>query len=411
MRRPVSSPGPISAAKKPPPASGCPDTGVWSDRCWKSPDFRPVAYGECLRHNELMKRTETRSVRVGDLIIGGNNNVIIQSMCSHPTKNVEEVVKQILELEAQGCQLIRVSCMDMEDAAAIREIRNQIHIPLVADIHFDYRLALAAIENGADKIRLNPGNIGGRKNVEAVVAACRTHGVPIRIGINSGSLEKDIHEKYGKPTAEGMVESARRHVQILEECGFYDTVLSFKSSDPLLCIDAYRLAARTFDYPLHLGVTEAGTELTSAIKSSLALGTLMLDGIGNTIRISVNGDAQKEIPIARELLKDCGLLHNVPNLIACPSCGRTQWNMEPVVDEIAEYLQTVNKDVNVAIMGCAVNGPGEAKHADIAIAGGREEGLLIKKGRIIEKIPVDQMTQRLKEEIDAFVPGASQEQL
>ncbi len=411
MRRPVSSPGPISAAKKPPPASGCPDTGVWSDRCWKSPDFRPVAYGECLRHNELMKRTETRSVRVGDLIIGGNNNVIIQSMCSHPTKNVEEVVKQILELEAQGCQLIRVSCMDMEDAAAIREIRNQIHIPLVADIHFDYRLALAAIENGADKIRLNPGNIGGRKNVEAVVAACRTHGVPIRIGINSGSLEKDIHEKYGKPTAEGMVESARRHVQILEDCGFYDTVLSFKSSDPLLCIDAYRLAARTFDYPLHLGVTEAGTELTSAIKSSLALGTLMLDGIGNTIRISVNGDAQKEIPIARELLKDCGLLHNVPNLIACPSCGRTQWNMEPVVDEIAEYLQTVNKDVNVAIMGCAVNGPGEAKHADIAIAGGREEGLLIKKGRIIEKIPVDQMTQRLKEEIDAFVPGASQEQL
>jgi len=216
---------------------------------------------------------------------------------------------------------------------------------------------------------------------------------------------------YRKPTAEGMVESARRHVQILEDCGFYDTVLSFKSSDPLLCIDAYRLAARTFDYPLHLGVTEAGTELTSAIKSSLALGTLMLDGIGNTIRISVNGDAQKEIPIARELLKDCGLLHNVPNLIACPSCGRTQWNMEPVVDEIAEYLQTVNKDVNVAIMGCAVNGPGEAKHADIAIAGGREEGLLIKKGRIIEKIPVDQMTQRLKEEIDAFVPGASQEQL
>ncbi len=411
MRRPVSSPGPISAAKKPPPSSGCPDTGAWSDRRWKPPDFRPVAYGECLRHNELMKRTETRSVRVGDLIIGGNNNVIIQSMCSHPTKNVEEVVKQILELEAQGCQLIRVSCMDMEDAAAIREIRNQIHIPLVADIHFDYRLALAAIENGADKIRLNPGNIGGRKNVEAVVAACRTHGVPIRIGINSGSLEKDIHEKYGKPTAEGMVESARRHVQILEECGFYDTVLSFKSSDPLLCIDAYRLAARTFDYPLHLGVTEAGTELTSAIKSSLALGTLMLDGIGNTIRISVNGDAQKEIPIARELLKDCGLLHNVPNLIACPSCGRTQWNMEPVVDEIAEYLQTVNKDVNVAIMGCAVNGPGEAKHADIAIAGGREEGLLIKKGRIIEKIPVDQMTQRLKEEIDAFVPGASQEQL
>ena len=349
-----------------------------------------------------MKRNETRSVRVGDLILGGNDEVIIQSMCNVPTKNVKAVIEQILDLEEMGCQMIRVSCMDLEDAAAIKEIKEKIHIPLVADIHFDYNLALACIENGVDKIRLNPGNIGSRKNVEKVVNACKEKGIPIRIGINSGSLEKDIHEKYGKPTAEGMIESARRHVEILESMDFYDTVLSFKSSDPLLCIEAYRLASETFDYPLHLGVTEAGTMMTSAIKSSLALGNLLLDGIGNTIRISVNGAPQKEIPIVKELLKDCGLLKSVPNLIACPTCGRTQWNMEPVVNWVESYLQKVNKEVTVAIMGCAVNGPGEAKHADIAIAGGKDEGLLIKRGVIIEKIPQEKMVERLKEEIDAF---------
>lgn len=349
-----------------------------------------------------MKRNETRSVRVGDLILGGNDEVIIQSMCNVPTKNAKEVIEQILDLEEMGCQMIRVSCMDLKDAAAIKEIKENIHIPLVADIHFDYKLALACIENGVDKIRLNPGNIGSRENVEKVVNACKEKGIPIRIGINSGSLEKDIHEKYGKPTAKGMIESARRHVEILESMDFYDTVLSFKSSDPLLCIEAYRLASETFDYPLHLGVTEAGTMMTSAIKSSLALGNLLLDGIGNTIRISVNGAPQKEIPIVKELLKDCGLLKSVPNLIACPTCGRTQWNMEPVVNWVESYLQKVNKEVTVAIMGCAVNGPGEAKHADIAIAGGKDEGLLIKQGVIIEKIPQEKMVERLKEEIDAF---------
>lgn len=349
-----------------------------------------------------MKRNETRSVRVGDLILGGNDEVIIQSMCNVPTKNVKAVIEQILDLEEMGCQMIRVSCMDLKDAAAIKEIKENIHIPLVADIHFDYKLALACIENGVDKIRLNPGNIGSRENVEKVVNACKEKGIPIRIGINSGSLEKDIHEKYGKPTAKGMIESARRHVEILESMDFYDTVLSFKSSDPLLCIEAYRLASETFDYPLHLGVTEAGTMMTSAIKSSLALGNLLLDGIGNTIRISVNGAPQKEIPIVKELLKDCGLLKSVPNLIACPTCGRTQWNMEPVVNWVESYLQKVNKEVTVAIMGCAVNGPGEAKHADIAIAGGKDEGLLIKRGVIIEKIPQEKMVERLKEEIDAF---------
>ena len=230
-----------------------------------------------------MKRNQTRSVRVGDLVLGGNDEVIIQSMCNVPTKNAQAVIDQILELEKIGCQLIRVSCMDMEDAKAIKTIKEHIHIPLVADIHFDYKLALACIENGVDKIRINPGNIGSRANVEKVVEACKARHIPIRIGINSGSLEKDIHEKYGKPTAEGMIESARRHVEILESLDFYDTVLSFKSSDPILCIEAYKLASETFDYPLHLGVTEAGTTMTSAIKSSLALGNLLLDGIGNKI--------------------------------------------------------------------------------------------------------------------------------
>ncbi|HIW17975.1 MAG TPA: flavodoxin-dependent (E)-4-hydroxy-3-methylbut-2-enyl-diphosphate synthase [Candidatus Faecalicoccus intestinipullorum] len=349
-----------------------------------------------------MKRTETRAVTIKNLTMGNNDHVYIQSMCNIKTEKTEKVIEQILELEEMGCEIIRVSCMDQNDALAIKEIQKAIHIPLVADIHFDYRLALACIEAGADKIRLNPGNIGSKENVIKVVNACKEKHVPIRIGINSGSLEKDIHEKYGKPTAEGMIESAKRHVAILEELDFRDIVLSFKSSDPLLCLDVYRLAAQTFDYPLHLGVTEAGTTMTSAIKSSLALGPLLLEGIGNTIRISVNGNPQKEIPIVKDLLKSCRLIDQVPNLIACPTCGRTQWDMEPVVNEIEQYLQKINKNVTVAIMGCAVNGPGEAKHADIAIAGGKNEGLLIKRGKIIEKIPQSQMVTRLKKEIEAF---------
>ena len=349
-----------------------------------------------------MKRTETRAVTIKNVSMGHNEHVYIQSMCNIKTEKTEKVIEQILELEEMGCEIIRVSCMDQNDALAIKEIQKAIHIPLVADIHFDYRLALACIEAGADKIRLNPGNIGSKENVIKVVNACKEKHVPIRIGINSGSLEKDIHEKYGKPTAEGMIESAKRHVAILEELDFRDIVLSFKSSDPLLCLDVYRLAAQTFDYPLHLGVTEAGTTMTSAIKSSLALGPLLLEGIGNTIRISVNGSPQKEIPIVKDLLKSCLLIDQVPNLIACPTCGRTQWDMEPVVNEIEQYLQKINKNITIAIMGCAVNGPGEAKHADIAIAGGKNEGLLIKRGKIIEKIPQSQMVTRLKKEIEAF---------
>ncbi len=328
--------------------------------------------------------------------------MIIQSMCNTPTKDTKATIAQIKQLQEGGCELVRMAIMDMEDAKAVATIKANTQIPLVADIHFDYRLALAAIEAGIDKIRLNPGNIGKRENVEAVVKACKAHHIPIRIGINSGSLEKDIHEKYGKPTAEGMMESAKRHVAILESMDFYDIVLSFKSSDPLLCIDAYRLAAKTFPYPLHLGVTEAGTLLTSAIKSSMALGPLLNEGIGDTIRISVNGDPCSELPIVKQLLKYCKLIDHVPNLIACPTCGRTAWDMQPVVNEIEAFLATINKDVTVAIMGCVVNGPGEAKHADIAIAGGKKEGLLIKRGQIIEKLPQERIVERLKEEIIVF---------
>ena len=349
-----------------------------------------------------MLRTETRSIRVRDLMIGGNEHVVIQSMCNTRTKDIEKTVAQILQLEACGCELVRMAIIDEEDAKAIREIRNRTHIPLVADIHYDYRLAIAAVENGIDKIRLNPGNIGSKENVQAVVNVCKQHHIPIRIGINSGSLEKDIHEKYGKPTAAGMMESAKRHVAILEELDFHEICLSFKSSDPLLCIEAYRLASNTFPYPLQLGVTEAGTFIGSAIKSSMALGTLLNEGIGDTIRISVNGDPVNEITIVKQLLKCCGLLKNTPNLIACPTCGRTAWDMQPVVNEIESFLTTIDCDINVAIMGCAVNGPGEAKHADIAIAGGKQEGLLIKKGVVIEKLPQDEIVERLKQEIRSF---------
>ena len=349
-----------------------------------------------------MLRTETRSIRVRDLMIGGTEHVVIQSMCNTRTKDIEKTVAQILQLEACGCELVRMAIIDEEDAKAIREIRNRTHIPLVADIHYDYRLAIAAVENGIDKIRLNPGNIGSKENVQAVVNVCKQHHITIRIGINSGSLEKDIHEKYGKPTAAGMMESAKRHVAILEELDFHDICLSFKSSDPLLCIEAYRLASNTFPYPLHLGVTEAGTFIGSAIKSSMALGTLLNEGIGDTIRISVNGDPVNEITIVKQLLKCCGLLKNTPNLIACPTCGRTAWDMQPVVNEIESFLTTIDCDINVAIMGCAVNGPGEAKHADIAIAGGKQEGLLIKKGVVIEKLPQDEIVERLKQEIRSF---------
>lgn len=346
-----------------------------------------------------MIRTETRPIKVRDLQIGGQNKVIMQSMTSTRTSDIDATVEQILDLEKAGCQMVRMAIIDMDDANAISKIKEATHIPLVADIHFDYRMALAAIDNGIDKIRINPGNIGSDEKVKAVVEKCKEHNIPIRIGVNSGSIEKDIHDKYGKPTASGMIESAQRHVEILEALDFYDICLSFKASSVQLTIDAYRLAAKTFPYPLHLGVTEAGSFTTSAIKSSAALGTLMEEGIGDTIRISVNGHPKQEMTIVKQLLNCFDLIDNVPNLVACPTCGRTQFDIKPVVDEIERFLADIESSITVAVMGCAVNGPGEAKHADIAIAGGKKEGLLIKKGQVVEKVPQDQMVDRLKEEI------------
>lgn len=346
-----------------------------------------------------MNRDKTRIVKVGNVLIGGDNKVVIQSMCNTKTKDVDSTVKQILELEEAGCQIIRVACLDLDDAKAIKMIKERINIPIVADIHFDYKIALEALRAGVDKIRINPGNIGDKSKVKAVVDECKIRNVPIRIGVNSGSLEKDLLEKYGKPTAEAMVESARRHVEILEELDFHEIVISLKASDLDLCIEAYKVASETFDYPLHLGVTEAGTEFSGTIKSSIGLGVLLRLGIGNTIRVSLSDEPVKEIKVAKEILKNCNLYNNLPTLIACPTCGRTQIDLIPIVKEVEEFLQTINSDIKVAIMGCAVNGPGEAREADIGIAGGINEGLLFKKGEIIKKIPQDEIVEVLKAEI------------
>lgn len=346
-----------------------------------------------------MDRKNTRAIKVGNVQIGGNNKVVIQSMCNTKTKNIEETVKQILELEKVGCEIIRVACLDLEDAKAIKEIKSKINIPIVADIHFDYKIALEAIKSGVDKIRINPGNIGNEEKVKAVVEACKEKNIPIRIGVNGGSLEKDLLEKYGKPTAKAMVESAKRHVQILENLDFYDIAISLKASNLDLCIEAYEEASKEFNYPLHLGITEAGTEFSGTVKSSIGLGILLREGIGNTIRVSLSDDPIKEIRVAKEILKDCNLYDNVPTLIACPTCGRTQIDLIPIAKEVEKFLQNINSNITVAVMGCAVNGPGEAREADIGIAGGVKEGILFKKGKIIRKIPQEEILEELKKEI------------
>ena len=346
-----------------------------------------------------MLREETRSVQVGNLTIGGNNHVVIQSMCNTKTKNVEDTIKQINALEQAGCELVRVAVFDKEDAYAIKEIKKGIHIPLVADIHFDYRLALIAIESGIDKVRINPGNIGSIEKVKAVVDACKEKHIPIRIGVNGGSLEKEILEKYGEPTPEGMVESAMKHLKILEDLDFHDIVISLKSSNTMLTIKAYELASKTFPYPLHVGVTEAGTALGGTIKSSLGIGTLLYEGIGNTIRVSLSDDPVEEIKVAKILLKELGLLKGVPTLVSCPTCGRIQYDLIPIAKEMEDFLKDIHLDITVAIMGCAVNGPGEARHADIGIAGGVGEGLLIKHGEIVKRVKQEDMVQTLKDEI------------
>lgn len=346
-----------------------------------------------------MKRNETRSFKVGNLTLGGNDDVIIQSMTNTKTKDIKATIRQIHELEQAGCQIVRMAVFDKEDAYAIQEIKKQVHVPLVADIHFDYKLALIAIESEIDKIRINPGNIGDIEKTKAVVKACKEKHIPIRIGVNSGSLEKDILEKYGKPTAQGMIESAQKHIDILESLDFHDYCISLKSSNTMLTIEAYTLASETFDCPLHLGVTEAGTKLGGTVKSALGIGTLLYNGIGNTIRVSLSDNPVEEIKVAKTLLKELDLITHVPTLVSCPTCGRIQYDLIPVAKEIEDFLNNIQSDITVAIMGCAVNGPGEARNADIGIAGGVKEGLLFKKGKIICKVKQEDMVKTLKEEI------------
>lgn len=347
----------------------------------------------------MVKRNETRSIYVGGVQIGGQDRVVIQSMTNTKTKDIENTVKQILELEKAGCEIIRVACLDIEDAKAIKQIKKRINIPIVSDIHFDYRIALEAAKSGVDKIRINPGNIGSIDRVRQVVNACKERQIPIRIGVNSGSLPKDILERNGgKPTAKAMVESGLRHIKILEDLNFFDMALSLKASDLNLCIESYEKAAQTINYPLHLGITHAGTEFSGTISSSIGLGVLLREGIGNTMRVSLSSDPVKEIKVAKEILKDCKL-YKSPTLIACPTCGRIQYDLIPIANEIEDFLQTIKKDITVAVMGCGVNGPEEAKHADIGIAGGIKEGLLFKKGEIIKKVKQEEIVRVLKEEI------------
>lgn len=349
---------------------------------------------------EIIHRSKTRPVKVGNLTIGGSNELIVQSMTTTKTHDIEATVRQINRLEEAGCQLVRVACPDERAANAIPEIKKRINIPLVVDIHFDYRLALKAIEGGADKIRINPGNIGCREKVEAVVKAAKERGIPIRIGVNAGSLEKHILKKYGYPTADGMVESALHHIKILEDLDFHDIIVSLKASDVNLAIEAYEKAARSFNYPIHLGITESGTLFAGTIKSAAGLGALLNMGIGNTLRISLSADPVEEVKVARELLKGFGLASNAATLISCPTCGRIEIDLISIANEVEEYIQKIKAPIKVAVLGCAVNGPGEAREADIGIAGARGEGLLFRHGKTVRKVPEETMVDELKKEID-----------
>ncbi|MCK9235070.1 MAG: flavodoxin-dependent (E)-4-hydroxy-3-methylbut-2-enyl-diphosphate synthase [Acholeplasmataceae bacterium] len=345
----------------------------------------------------MKQRETTRTIQIGPLQMGGDNKVYIQSMTNTYTKDVAATVKQIQTLERAGCEIIRVAVLDKEDAQAIKEIKKQISIPIVADIHFDYRLALESIKSGVDKIRLNPGNIPKREHVKKVVQACKEKKIPIRIGVNSGSLPN-----RAEPTVALMIETAKHHVDILESLDFYDIALSLKATDMNLMIETYREAAKVFPYPLHLGVTEAGTAFTGGIKSAMGIGILLYEGIGNTIRVSLTDNPVLEIQAAKEILKNLGLKDKVPNLISCPTCGRIQFNMIDIAKKVEAYLLKVNKNINVAIMGCLVNGPGEAKHADIGIAGGGGTAALFRKGEIIKKVKESEIYDELIKEIDNF---------
>ncbi len=348
----------------------------------------------------MSKREHTKVIRIGDRQIGGGNPILIQSMTNTPTEDVEKTVAQILALEKAGCEIIRCTVPNENAAKAIATIKPQIHIPLVADIHFDYRMAIAAIENGADKIRINPGNIGGKEKIRAVVAAAKERNIPIRVGVNSGSLERDLVEKYHGVTPEGLVESALDKVHMIEECGYDRMVISIKSSDVMNCIKAHEILSEQTDYPLHVGITEAGTILSGSIKSSVGLGVILYEGIGDTIRVSLTGDPVEEIKAAKLILRTLGLRKGGVEVVSCPTCGRTKIDLIGLANRVESLVQNYPLDIKVAVMGCAVNGPGEAKEADIGVAGGVGEGLLIKHGEIIRKMPEDQLLDALKYELD-----------
>lgn len=346
-----------------------------------------------------MLRNKTKEVRIGNVVIGGEHPIAIQSMTNTRTEDVEATVAQILRLEAAGCEIVRCTVPTQEAADALKEIKKQIHIPLVADIHFDYKMAIAAIENGADKIRINPGNIGSEERVRAVVDKAKEYNVPIRIGVNSGSLEKDLLEKYGGVTAEGIVESALDKVHMIEHMGYENLVVSIKSSDVMMCVKAHELLAPQCPYPLHVGITEAGTLYSGNIKSSVGLGIILNAGIGNTIRVSLTGDPVEEIRSAKLILKTLGLRKGGVEVVSCPTCGRTKIDLIGLANQVELMVQEFPLDIKVAVMGCVVNGPGEAREADIGIAGGIGEGLLIKKGEIIRKVREEDLLETLRQEL------------
>ena len=345
-------------------------------------------------------RRKTRQVTVGNLKLGGDSRILVQSMLNAPVSDFEANIKQAKALRSAGCDIIRVAISSVSDVDLVYALKEAVDIPLVADIHFDYKVALACIDAGIDKIRINPGHIGKRENVEIVADACRSKNIPIRIGVNSGSVEKELLEKYGGPTPIAMAQSALNHAKILEECNFYDTVISIKSSDVRNTINAYREVAKNCDYPLHLGVTEAGTEKMGIIKSSIGIGSLLADGIGDTIRVSLTADPVLEIEAANDILRGLDLLPDAAQLISCPTCGRTQIDLISIAAEVESRLKNIKKPIRVAVMGCPVNGPGEAKTADIGIAGGKDCGLIFKKGEILRKVPEKDLVDELFKEIE-----------
>ena len=356
-------------------------------------------------------RRKTRQIRVGSVKIGGDAPIVVQSMTMADTRDIAATVSEILRLEAVGCEIVRVTVPDQESADALPKIRSQIHIPLIADIHFDYHLALAALKAGVDCLRLNPGNIGGQERITKIVNMAKDQGVPIRVGVNAGSLEREFLEKYGYPTAEAMVESAMRHIDILEGLGFYDIKVSLKASHVGLAVSAYRLFSKQSDYPVHLGITESGTVATGAVKSAVGLGLLLSEGIGDTIRVSLAGDSTEEIRVGFEILKSLNLRRRGVNVIACPTCGRLEIDVVGLANTLERKLSHITEPIDISVLGCVVNGIGEGKEADIGIAGGRGVGLLFRGGEIIRKVPLEELESVLIDEVENLVAARHAEKI